>query len=131
MARAETETTHGGESGSGGLVLFERWMETTRWLMERTQRFPKSVRHTLSHRIETVTLGILEDLTTATYRKPRTKALRRADERLNRLRVLLRLAHELGHLSHGHYEEAAARMGEAGRMLGGWRKREEGPSGDA
>lgn len=108
------------------LVLFERWMDTTRWLMERTSRFPRPVRHSLTNRIENSALAILEDLTTAAYRKHPERILRSADERLNRLRVLLRLAHELGHLAPGHYEEAAQRLAEAGRMLGGWRRHGRG-----
>jgi hypothetical protein len=41
---------------------------------------------------------------------------------LNRLRVLARLCHELRLWSDGQYEEAARRMDEAGRILGGWMK---------
>ena len=113
-------------AGPEGLLLFERWMETTRWLLGRTQRFPKPLRHTLTERIEMLALGILEDVTSAAYRKPRSRILARADDRLDRLRVLLRLAHELDVLPHAHYEEAAARLAEAGRLLGGWRRSDAG-----
>ena len=111
-------------AGPNDLILFERWMETTRWLLERTTRFPKRLRHTLTNRLENLAIGILEDVTSAAYREPaaRRSPLRKANERLNRLRVLLRLAHELQVLSHGHYEEAAKRLAEAGRLLGGWMK---------
>jgi len=44
---------------------------------------------------------------------------------LNRLRVLVRLSHELRVFSDGQYEEAARRMDEAGRLLGGWMKTNE------
>lgn len=106
-------------AGPKDFILFERWMDLTRWLFERTQRFPKTLRWTLTQRLESLALEILEDITTAGYQSNKTRALRSADERLNRLRVLLRLTHELGHLSHGHYEEAACRLAEAGRILGG------------
>lgn len=112
--------------GPERLVLFERWMDTTQWLMQRTHRFPRPIRHSLTDRIENAALAILEDLTTAAYRKQPERTLRSADERLSRLRVLLRLAHALGHLSGAHYEEAARRMAEAGRMVGGWRKQAAG-----
>jgi len=39
--------------------------------------------------------------------------------------VLVRLCHELYALSDGQYEEAARRMEEAGRILGGWMKVEK------
>lgn len=112
------------KAGPSDLLLFERWMETTVWLMDQTRRFPRSVRHSLSQRIETLAIAMLEDITSAAYGRDRSRTLSRADDALNRLRVLCRLAHELGHLSHGQYGEAATRLGEAGRLLGGWRKQQ-------
>ena len=109
-------------AGPSHLVVFERWMETTTWLFERTARFPKRLRHSLTQRIEQTAVLLLEDLTTAAYRSEKARILQRADERLGKLRVLARLAHELGVLSHGHYEEAARRLSETGRMVGGWRR---------
>ena len=98
-------------------------METSKWLMQRTHRWPRPLRHTLTDRVENLTLGILEDITTAAYHQDRDAALMAANDRLNRLRVLLRLAHELEALSHGHYEEASRRLSESGRLLGAWMQR--------
>lgn len=106
------------------LRLFEEWMETTKWLLERTARFPKRLRSSLSSRIENLALGVLEDVTTAAHRKRKLATLKRADERLARLQVILRLCHELKLLSHNQYEEAAVRLADAGRMLGAWMKRQ-------
>ena len=106
--------------GPSELRLFEEWMETTKWLMARTERFPKRLRHSLSTRIENLALGILEEVTSAAYQKSKLTKLRRADDRLSRLRVIMRLAHELKILSHAQYEEAARRFDDAGRMLGAW-----------
>jgi hypothetical protein len=104
------------------LILFERWMDTTKWMLERTARFPKRVRQSLTNRVENTTLEILEGVTTAAYRKDRKETLAGINEGLNRLRVLVRLSHELRLLSDGQYEEAARRIDEAGRILGGWMK---------
>ena len=104
------------------LILFERWMEMTVWMLERTERFPKRLRASLTNRLENTTLEILEAVTTAAYRKDRTAILVAINEGLNRLRVLVRLSHELRLFSDGHYEEAAKRCDEAGRILGGWMK---------
>ena len=49
--------------------------------------------------------------------------------RLVRLRILLRLSHELGHLPHRAYERAARELNESGRMLGGWLKSCRGAGG--
>jgi len=104
------------------LILFERWMDATKWLLNVTARFPKRVRQSLTSRVENTTLEILEGVTTAAYRKDRTETLGGINDGLNRLRVLVRLSHELRLLSDGQYEEAARRMDEAGRILGGWMK---------
>jgi hypothetical protein len=42
------------------------------------------------------------------------------------LRILLRLCNDMRYLDHKGYEHAARRIDEAGRMLGGWRRGEEG-----
>ena len=106
------------------LRLFEQWMDTTKWLMARTQRFPKRLRNSLSTRIENLALGILEEVTTAAYRRNKKSLLMRTDEKLGKLKVLMRLSHELQLLSHGQYEEIALRLSESGRMLGGWLRTE-------
>ncbi|ESQ16710.1 MAG: hypothetical protein N838_25560, partial [Thiohalocapsa sp. PB-PSB1] len=43
---------------------------------------------------------------------------------LERLRFELRLAHDLGILSHGQYHHAAGMLAEVGRLLGAWIKRD-------
>ena len=106
------------------LILFERWMEMAKWMLNLTARFPKRVRQSLTNRLENTTLEILEGVTTAAYQKDRTKTLTGINDGFNRLRVLVRLSHELRLLSDGQYEEAALRMDEAGRILGGWMKKE-------
>ena len=104
------------------LILFERWMEMTKWLLERTARFPKRLRQSLTNRLENTALEVLEGVTTAAYRRERKVILMEINDGLNRLRVLMRLSHELRLLSDGQYEEAARRIDEAGRILGGWMK---------
>ena len=107
-------------AGPNDLLLFEKWMDTTKWLLERTERFPKRLRHSLTDRIDLLAVGILEDVTSAAYRKDPRDALVAANDKLNRLRVILRLAQEMKLLSQDQYREAAERLAEAGRLLGGW-----------
>jgi hypothetical protein len=107
-------------AGPNDLLLFEKWMDTTKWLLGLTERLPKRLRHSLTDRIDLLAVGILEDVTGAAYRKDPRDTLVAANDKLNRLRVILRLASEMKLLSHDQYREAAERLAEAGRLLGGW-----------
>ncbi|MBF0310052.1 MAG: hypothetical protein HQL56_11050, partial [Magnetococcales bacterium] len=51
--------------------------------------------------------------------------LKRANPRLEKIRVLLRLSHEQHYLSHDAFEYAVRHLLEIGRMLGGWMKQQE------
>lgn len=57
----------------------------------------------------------------------RAQALRSADRHVARLKVLLRLALDLGVVGEAGAHHAGARLVEIGRMVGGWRKRHPGP----
>ena len=76
---------------------------------------------------------MLEDITAAGFNRDKATPLRSAIDRLNRLRVLLRLAHELRVLSHDQYAFAATAMNEAGAQLAGWLRHNgrAGPAGVA
>jgi len=108
--------------GPDNLPLFTAWMETTRWLMQVTEKFPKHRRFSLTNRIDGLALDILEAITAAAYSRQPAEPLASCNLMLTRLRILLRLSHELGHLPNAAYERAAVELGEAGRMLGGWMK---------
>jgi hypothetical protein len=106
------------------LILFEKWMDTTKWMLEKTARFPKRLRYSLTMRVEDATIAILEGINKAAYRKDRSEELQSVNEGLNRLRVLVRLCNEVHVFSDAEYGEAAVRVDEAGRILGGWMKTE-------
>ena len=103
-------------------VLFTHWETTLDDLLDRTLKFPKAVRFTFSGRIDNLAIDILERIIEARYAPAGVKreALRHADLSLAKLRVLLRLAHKRRYLDSKGYEHVAARLDEAGRMLGGW-----------
>jgi hypothetical protein len=107
------------------LPLFLHWEKFLLWLLPKTGKFPRSVRFTLQQRIDNEALGVLEAILAARYRRDRTGFLRDVSLGIDKLRVLLRIAHELGHLDHRGYEYAAFHLDEAGRMAGGWIKHAE------
>jgi hypothetical protein len=109
-------------SGSSDLIVFQQWEQTLGDLLDRTSKFPKSVRFTLSGRIDNLALDIIEALVAARYSKGRCRVeyLREIDSKLTRLRVLLRVVHGRGYLNPKGYEHTSRRVDEAGRMVGAW-----------
>jgi hypothetical protein len=105
-------------------VLLLRWEQLVADLMDRTARFPKSIRFTFTQRIENLALDILAQLIRARFSigRARQTALAECDILLAQLRALLRMAHERRALDHKGYEHVSRQIDECGRMLGGWRK---------
>ena len=108
------------------LPVFWRWSEFVRWLLPTTGKFPKRVRFTLSTRIDNLALDIVEDLVEARYARHKTEKLQRINLKLERLRVLLRIGHDMQYLPHKSFEFAVRSVDEVGRMIGGWIKQQEG-----
>jgi hypothetical protein len=112
--------------GQPELPLFVHWVDFLDWLLPATEKFPKKVRFTFSSRIDNLALDLLEDVVEARYTRGKAPILRRANLRLEKLRVLLRICHRQRYLATNAYEHASRRIDEAGRMVGGWLKQQEG-----
>ena len=114
------------------LPLLRHWEHTINHLLDRTEGFPKRVRYSFVARIDNAALDVLEELTLARYAKAgeTLEPLRRADQALQRLKVLLRLAHARKHLGDTHYARLSELIEEAGSMLGGWIKALATPSSE-
>jgi hypothetical protein len=98
--------------------------ELLRWIIPHLDRFPRLRRFTLGERIESGLLQVLESLTEAAYgRGPvALEALTVANRRLQGVRHLWRLAHELGVVGRDRFAFGAERMVSLGRQIGGWRR---------
>lgn len=106
------------------LPLFVQWMDFLTWLFGVTEKFPKKVRFTLTVRIENLALDLVEDLVEARYTRDKAAVLGRANLRLEKIRVLLRISHTQRYLSHNAYQHAMRALHETGSMLGGWRRQQ-------
>jgi hypothetical protein len=111
------------------LPLFILWEKIIGDLLDRTGKFPKSVRFTFTTRIDNLALDILENIVEACYLATGKKQamLRDLDLALARLRVLLRLCHERKYLDSKGFEYVIRGLDEAGRMVGGWRRQQTEP----
>lgn len=92
------------------------------WLFQVTSGFPKARRHSLTEKIENCALELLECLVRANALRgqERVEALVAADVKLHTLRLLLRLATDLGDLSRRRFGYVSGMLAEMGRLLGGW-----------
>ncbi|MBI2191592.1 MAG: diversity-generating retroelement protein Avd [Planctomycetes bacterium] len=113
-------------NSSDDIPILQRWYSFLSWMMDVTEKFPKRIRWSLTSRVESLSVEILEDLMEAKYRRKKLDLLLALNRKLARLRILLRLCHEKQYLSMGAYETASRRVDECGQMLGGWIKEQRG-----
>jgi hypothetical protein len=100
--------------------------DLTLWLLPRVQDFPRSSRFILGDRLIATMLDILEGLVEASHRRDKRALLEDVSAKLDRLRFLIRLSHDLNLLNLKRYEHAAGVLTELGAMLGGWLKQQTG-----
>ncbi len=104
--------------------LFVKTHDMVLWLLQRTQRFPKHLRHSYTNRLESLAFEFEESLVLANQERgqERLQWLRRADGRLVCLRTLLRYAYDLELLGSSQIRFAAEQFDQLGRLLGAWLK---------
>lgn len=108
------------------LPIFAKWMEFLKWLNAATDKIPKKARFTVTNRISNLALDVIEDLTEARYSRNKSATLRSANLKLEKLRVLMRVAFESELIPMATYKYSAKSLNETGKMLGGWLKHQEG-----
>ncbi len=96
--------------------------ELVRWLVGRTQGYPKGLRFSLGERTLDLALEVLEQLLEATYSRSKDEPLRRANLGLEKLRFLVRLAKDERCMSLKQYEFASSKITDIGKQIGGWRR---------
>lgn len=94
--------------------------ELLRWLVPQLDGFPRLRRFTLGERLESGLLEVLEHLVAAAYSRDKRAALARANSRLQVVRHLWRLAHELRVVDARRYRHGAGLLESLGREVGGW-----------
>lgn len=105
------------------LIVLNQWHEFTGWFLTRTARWPKAIRFTLTQRLENHCLDIIEQLTIARYdRAQRSSQLKDINLKLERMRLLLRLAKQRQALPNKSFESAMREIDEVGRSLYQWRQ---------
>lgn len=91
-----------------------------RWLIPHLDKFPRVRRFTLGERLESGLLDVLGLLVNAAYTRDRQSTLQVANQRLEIVRHLWRLSHELDVIPTRRYAYGAAQIDNLGRQIGGW-----------
>jgi four helix bundle protein len=102
--------------------IFTRTYDLLRWLIPATVKFPRQQRFVLASALQQTALCFQEQIVDAAYAAHPKTALQQADASLAKLRLHLRLSHDLGFLGDGQYRHVAAMVDEIGKLLGGWLK---------
>jgi hypothetical protein len=107
--------------------LFVKTFDCLKWVLARTESFPKSQRFLLAKRINDAMFDFYERIGEAAVIKGTAELdrLREADVRLKHLTQYLRLAMELKYLSFQQYNHVSMLVHELGRLLGAWMKKIE------
>ncbi|MBN1479307.1 diversity-generating retroelement protein Avd [candidate division KSB1 bacterium] len=105
--------------------ILTKTYDLLRYIIPQLAKFPREQKFILADRIETHILQILEDLVEAYYseRSVKRPILIRVNLKLEKLRFLIRLSHDLQFFSHRQYGYLADKINEIGRMVGGWLKK--------
>jgi hypothetical protein len=109
------------------MVIFVKVYDLLRWLLPKSEQFPKPYRSTVTQRLMDSALDLQEALSAAQSQRgqSRSTALHNADACLARLRVYLRLIHQWQWINHGQYQHVSEMEAEIGRLLGGWMRQEQ------
>ena len=108
------------------LAVYQKTYDFVKWLIPKTQQFPKSQRFTMAQRIDSLALEILELVIDANERWDKTETIHRALVKKQKLQSLIRLSRDLTFLDFRAYEHASKRLVEVGRLLGGWKRSQKG-----
>lgn len=104
--------------------VIDRTFELIKWYSAHVAKFPRNHRYSLGQRIEVLLYDVLERLVEAQYSETTSKApaLAAVNFKLEVLRFLTRLAHEMALLPHKSHEHASREVNDIGKMVGGWIK---------
>lgn len=109
-------------------LIFSKWVDFLKWLLNTTEKFPKKIRFTITGRIDNLALDILEYIITCRYYpEMRQTGLKKINLSIEKLRVLLRICHEMKIISNRQYHYAFLQINESGKMIWGWLKEGKSP----
>jgi len=106
------------------IPIFHKVYDLYKLLHSYHNRIPKSERYTLWQKCENTTLALLEAVIETGHQKgdERRRSLYLISDRLDLLKVLVRLSKDTHTIDNSQYIEIQAIVQEVGKMIGGWIK---------
>jgi hypothetical protein len=102
--------------------IFSKTSDFILWLLDHTEKYPKSERFRLARRLEDSAFAFYDLLIQAARSKQKRRILLQADLELDKLRLYMRMAQQRRLASQSQYRFASGSLVEMGRLLGGWLK---------
>ncbi|HEC60824.1 MAG TPA: diversity-generating retroelement protein Avd [bacterium] len=102
--------------------MFSKTYDFILWLLNHTEKFPKSERFRMARRLEDTAFAFYELLIKAARSRRKRSVLLNADLELDKLRLYVRLSHARGLTNQKQYKYASNALVEVGKLLGGWLK---------
>ena len=105
--------------------LFVKTYDFLLWLIPLALKFPKSQRFLLAERLSKMALDFYDLILDAVMEpEHEEEKLDAADKLLTKIRLYVRMSHDLGCISPGQFQHAARRTDELGRLIGGWKRKQ-------
>jgi hypothetical protein len=104
------------------LAVLEKSYAINLWMVRHSLRMVRGLRYTLGQRMQDSAMGLCLALTQARHAKRVDRPLARADTHLDELRLLVRMATDLGAMSERQHGYVSEHLADVGRQLGGWRR---------
>ena len=104
--------------------IFQKTYDLYKLLHSFHQKIPKFARYTLWQKIEKTTLDLIEVIIETGHQKDQLlfQSLHRYSDKLDLLKVLIRLAKETRTIDSQQYAKIQGLIKENGKMIGGWIK---------
>jgi hypothetical protein len=93
------------------------------WLLPHTRGWPRYYRFTLTQELVRAALRFQERLLEAALTDETARRLEQADIELAKVRLYLRMGHDLHLMTPGQYAHVSEMLGHIGRLLGAWRSK--------
>ncbi|MBU1449021.1 four helix bundle protein, partial [Patescibacteria group bacterium] len=102
------------------LPIFQSGYDLVLKIYRITHHFPREYKYTLGQKLKDISADFLDCIVTANSQEHKTAVLNEARTRLERLRIHVRLAHDLKIITLAGYESICRSLEELSRQLSGW-----------